>query len=160
MIWAEARDGAIGRNGEMPWHLPEDLAHFKEVTLGKPVIMGRRTWESLPERFRPLPGRQNIVVTRNSDYAAAGATVVASLEDAIGAVEEPLPDIVWVLGGGEIYRAAMTRAEVLEVTRIDAVVSDADTRAPEIGPDWNLADQGTPQVASDGTGFRFERWSR
>ncbi|WP_425280681.1 dihydrofolate reductase [Leucobacter insecticola] len=79
MIWAQSRNGAIGRDGDMSWHLPEDLAHFKRVTLGAPVIMGRRTWESLPERFRPLPGRANIVVSRDPAYRADGATVVSSL---------------------------------------------------------------------------------
>lgn len=83
MIWAQTLNGAIGRDGDMPWHLPEDLAHFKATTLGKPVIMGRRTWESLPVKFRPLPGRANIVVTRNPSYAAEGALVVPSLEAAL-----------------------------------------------------------------------------
>lgn len=79
LVWAEAHGGAIGRGGVMPWHLPEDLAHFKRVTWGAPVIMGRRTWESLPERFRPLPARENIVVSRNAGYEATGAVVLGSL---------------------------------------------------------------------------------
>lgn len=98
MIWAEARGGAIGRDGEMPWHLPEDLAHFKQSTLGEPVIMGRRTWESLPERFRPLPGRENLVVTRDASYSAPGAAVRSSLPAAIQAAERPAPRLLgsWV----------------------------------------------------------------
>lgn len=169
MVWAEARGanggGAIGRSGEMPWHLPEDLAHFKTVTLGDPVIMGRRTWESLPERFRPLPGRENLVVTRDDGYEAAGATVVGSLEGAVRAAraaagEDREASTAWVMGGGELYRAAMPLADELVVTRIDLDVQDADTFAPEIGPEWRLADPGTPLVSRTGLGYRFERWVR
>lgn len=175
MIWAEARGtggrGAIGRAGEMPWHLPEDLARFRTVTFGAPVIMGRRTWESLPEHFRPLPGRANFVVTRDPSYAAEGASVVRSLEAAVaeaagGGIGTAFSDgdrrasTAWVMGGGELYRAAMPRADELIVTRIDLDVPDADTFAPEIGSEWRLADPGTPLVAKTGLGYRFERWLR
>lgn len=156
MIWAEARGGVIGRRGEMPWHLPEDLAHFRRATTGSPVIMGRRTWESLPERFRPLPGRENVVVSRDSEFVASGATVVQSLNAALDAVSGR----VWIMGGGQLYRAAMSYADELLVTRIELDVSDADTFAPEIGPDWRLADPGEPLVSADGLGYRFERWVR
>ncbi|KUF08184.1 dihydrofolate reductase [Leucobacter sp. G161] len=157
MIWAEARGGAIGRNGDMPWHLPEDLAHFKRSTLGAPVIMGRRTWESLPERFRPLPGRANVVVTRDPEYAAAGATTALSLDAAL----ETLDGVdAWIMGGGELYRTAMPYASDLLVTRIDMDVADADTFAPEIGPEWVLVDPGEPLVAASGLGYRFERYHR
>ncbi len=181
MIWAQASDGAIGRDGQMPWHLPEDLAHFKRTTLGAPVLMGRRTWESLPERFRPLPGRENLVITRDAAYDAPGATVHASLDAAVRSVgQSPVsarsvagsgsgpatgptsessaaPD-AWIMGGGELYRAAMPLAAELVVTRIDLEVPDADTFAPEIGPEWRLADPGAPLVAASGLGYRFERW--
>lgn len=157
MIWAEARGGAIGREGQMPWHLPEDLAHFKRSTLGDPVVMGRRTWESLPERFRPLPGRENIVVTRDAGYEAAGATIASSLDEALAGLGEQR---AWIMGGGELYRAAMPRATELLVTRIDLDVADADTFAPEIGPEWELRDGGEPLVAANGIGYRFERYSR
>ncbi len=157
MIWAEARGGAIGREGQMPWHLPEDLAHFKRSTLGDPVVMGRRTWESLPERFRPLPGRENIVVTRDAGYEAAGATIASSLDEALAGLGEQR---AWIMGGGELYRAAMPRATELLVTRIDLDVADADTFAPEIGPEWELRDGGEPLVTANGIGYRFERYSR
>lgn len=158
MIWAEARGGAIGRDGVMPWHLPEDLAHFKRVTLGAPVIMGRRTWESLPERFRPLPGRANIVVTRDPDYVAEGATVVASLA---AAVECAAAD-AWIMGGGQLYREALPLADELVVTRIELDVPDADTFAPEFraDPDWCLQDPGAVLTAASGVEYRFERWGR
>lgn len=160
MIWAQARNGAIGRGGEMPWHLPEDLAHFKRATLGAPVIMGRRTWESLPERFRPLPGRENIVVTRDAAYVAEGATVRSSLDEAIDAAGREGAEIAWVMGGGEFYRAAMPVADELVVTRIELDADDADTFAPEIGPEWQLVDAGEPLVSKTGLGYRFERWLR
>ena len=260
LIWAQARGGVIGAGGTMPWHLPEDLAHFRAATMGAPVIMGRRTWESFPDRFRPLPGRRNIVVTRDPEWVDAGAEAVGSLDEALalypapapprraapesaprgtratpesalratgasalratgaesesalratgaasesalratgaasesalratgaasesalratGAASEsalratpesalratlsasapadvartamngreheddalPSPD-AWVIGGGELYRAAIDRADVLEVTEIDLDV-DGDTMAPEIGASsWRLA---------------------
>lgn len=160
MIWAEARGGAIGRNGDMPWHLPEDLAHFKQVTLGAPVLMGRRTWESLPERFRPLPGRENIVVTRDADYVALGAAVRSSLEEALHLADNTEAEIVWIMGGGEMYRAALPFADELVVTKIALDVPDADTFAPVIGAEWQLVDPGLPAVSGTGLGYRFERWGR
>ena len=174
MIWAEARGGAIGRDGDMPWHLPEDLAHFKRETLGAPVVMGRRTWESLPERFRPLPGRVNAVVSRDPAFAAPGALVAASLDEALAAVGSGsgsgsgtgsgsgsgAPERAWIMGGGQLYRAAMPLADELVVTRIELDVPDADTFAPEIGPEWELADPGAPAVSAQGLGYRFERWRR
>lgn len=159
-IWAEANEGAIGRGGTMPWHLPEDLAHFRQVTLGAPVIMGRRTWESLPERFRPLPGRENIVVTRDASYEARGASVRSSLEHAIQAAAAGGADAAWIMGGGELYRSAMPFADELVVTRIELDVPDADTFAPEIGGEWRLADPGDSRVSATGLGYRFERWIR
>lgn len=103
MIWAQARGGVIGRDNDLPWHLPEDLAHFKKTTSGCPVIMGRRQWESLPERFRPLPNRRNIVLTRQAGYEAPGAEVVSDLPAALELVSGV---DAWICGGGEIYRQA------------------------------------------------------
>lgn len=160
MIWAQARDGAIGRGGEMPWHLPEDLAHFKATTLGAPVIMGRRTWESLPERFRPLPGRENFVVSRAGAYEAPGATVMRSLEEVVTYLDASGAPDAWILGGGELYRAALPLADELVVTRIELDVPDADTFAPEIDTAWRLADPGMPFESGTGLHYRFERWVR
>lgn len=128
LVWAEAAGGVIGADGGMPWHVPEDLAHFKEVTLGAPVIMGRRTWESFPERFRPLPGRRNIVITRSGGWDADGAERAGSLDDALALAGDA--DVVWVIGGGGIFREAIGRADVLEVTELDLQV-DGDTYAPD-----------------------------
>jgi dihydrofolate reductase len=133
LIYARARNGVIGRDGVMPWHLPEDLAHFKAKTAGCPVIMGRRTWDSVPPRFRPLPGRRNIVVTRQADWQAAGAERADSLEQAIAlCAGEPQ---AWVTGGAGLFREALPLADIAEVTWIDADF-EGDTYAPELGPEW------------------------
>ncbi len=160
LIWAQASDGAIGRDGTMPWHLPEDLAHFKEVTLGSPVVMGRRTWESLPEKFRPLPGRQNIVITRTLGFHAEGALVVSSIESAITHAEQldGEPDIIWIMGGGQLYREAMGVATELVVTQIELEVPDADTFAPVIGGGWMLESRSDRHESSTGLGYTFERY--
>ena len=130
LVWAEAHGGVIGAGGTMPWHVPEDLAHFKEVTDAAPVVMGRRTWESLPERFRPLPGRRNIVVTRSADWSAPGAERAASLDEALATAADAAPDRVWVIGGGELFRESIELADRLEVTELDLDV-EGDTFAPD-----------------------------
>jgi dihydrofolate reductase len=113
--------------------LPEDLAHFKRLTLGCPVIMGRKTWDSLPPRFRPLPGRLNIVVTRQPGWKADGATGTACLARAIElAAGQPL---AWVIGGAELFGQALPLADVAEVTEIDADF-EGDAFAPQLGPEW------------------------
>ena len=106
----------IGKDNTIPWHLPEDLARFKQLTQGHPVIMGRKTWDSLPPRFRPLPGRKNVVITRQTDWSADGAFAASSLDDAIALCSEA-PQ-VWVLGGAQIYAQAEVIADRIEVTEI------------------------------------------
>ena len=104
LILAKARNGVIGDRGQLPWHLPEDLAHFKRTTLGCPVLMGRKTWESIPAKFRPLPGRANLVITRQADWQAEGALVVHSLEEGLSLALAHCPEgkDLWVMGGAEI----------------------------------------------------------
>lgn len=133
LVWAEAHERVIGKDGGMPWSVPEDLAHFREVTTGHPVIMGRRTWESFPPRFRPLPGRRNIVVTRSSDWAAEGAERAGSLDDALELAGD-VPE-VWVIGGARLFAEAIARADILEVTELDLAVV-GDTFAPDRS-DWH-----------------------
>jgi dihydrofolate reductase len=117
LILARAHNGVIGKNNALPWHLPEDMAYFKKTTLGKPVIMGRKTWESLPPKFRPLPGRRNIVVTRNANWYDAGAARAMSLQAALGMVEfEPE---VFVIGGAQLYAEAMLIAQRIYLTQIE-----------------------------------------
>ncbi|WP_454116520.1 dihydrofolate reductase [Microbacterium aurum] len=135
LIWAEARGGVIGKDGGMPWHVPEDLAHFKERTTGHPVIMGRRTWESFPERFRPLPDRRNIVVTTDAEWAADGAERASSLDEALALVGDARE--VWAIGGGRLFTEAIERADLLEVTELDLEV-EGDTFAPDRSG-WDVA---------------------
>ncbi|QAY60790.1 dihydrofolate reductase [Microbacterium protaetiae] len=159
MIWAQARGGVIGAGGGMPWHVPEDMAHFRDVTMGCPVVMGRRTWESFPARFRPLPGRRNIVVTRNDDWHAAGAQRAASVDAALALVaQEPW---TWIIGGGQVYREALARADRLEVTELDLDV-DGDTTAPDI-TGWAVAASDPAQgwhSSRSGVRYRFVRYER
>lgn len=149
MIWAWARGGVIGADGSMPWRLPEDLAHFKAMTTGSPVIMGRVTWDSLPARNRPLPGRRNIVVTRDGSWRAEGAEVAQSPSAALELVgDEP----AWVMGGAQIYAALLPSADRLEVTEIDADF-DGDTHLPALGPEWSPTPG--PWLHSERGGLRY-----
>lgn len=131
LIAAIGENGVIGVEGRLPWRLPADLQHFKALTLGKPVLMGRRTWDSLG---RPLPGRRNLVVTRQVGYAAAGAEVFASVQDALAACAAVAE--VMVIGGGEIYRQLLPQADVLELTEVQATVA-GDAFFPPFDPaEW------------------------
>ncbi|OGB81549.1 MAG: dihydrofolate reductase, partial [Burkholderiales bacterium RIFOXYC12_FULL_60_6] len=130
LIFARARNGVIGSNNTLPWHLPEDMAHFKRSTLGCPVIMGRKTWDSLPTKFRPLPGRLNVVVTRQDNWQAEGAVVANSLEAACAAC--PAESTAWVIGGAELYAQALALADTAVVTEIDADY-EGDAFAPRFG---------------------------
>ena len=124
LVAAMARNRAIGLNGAMPWHLPRELRHFKETTMGRPIVMGRKTWESIG---RVLPGRQNIVVTRNPEFRAEGCDVVRSLADAVATASG---DEVMIIGGGELYAAALPHADRLVLTLVDCE-PEADTWFPE-----------------------------
>ena len=127
LIAAVAANGAIGRDNDLLWHDSRDQKHFRATTLGCPVIMGRRTWDSLPERFRPLPGRRNIVITRNTTWQAPGAEVAHSLDEALALVAEAPK--AFVMGGGELYTLALPLADELELTEVDATF-EADTFFP------------------------------
>jgi dihydrofolate reductase len=133
LLWAQAANRVIGDRGTLPWHLPEDLSRFRSLTMGSTVVMGRATWESLPERVRPLPGRRNVVLSRQSGWRAAGAIAAGSLEDAVEGASEP----VWVIGGASVYRSALPHADRIEVTEIDGSFS-GDAYAPGIGPEWRV----------------------
>jgi len=131
LIAAVARNGAIGRDNQLLWHLPEDLRHFRATTTGHAVIMGRKTWDSLPERFRPLPGRHNIVVTRQPNWQAEGATTTHSLEAALAAAGAV--DRVFVIGGAALYAATLAQADELYLTELDADF-DGDVHFPTWQP--------------------------
>ena len=156
MIYARARNGVIGDKGQLPWHLPEDLAHFKATTQGCPVIMGRKTWDSLPPRFRPLPGRRNIVVTRQSAWQAEGAERAGSLQQAL-ALCEGAP-VAWVIGGAELYAQAAPLAQVAEVTLINADYP-GDAFAPLLGPGWTESAR-SAHTSATGLGYEFIRYQQ
>ena len=156
MIYAKAANGVIGLNNAMPWHLPEDLAHFKELTFGSPVIMGRKTWDSLPPKFRPLPGRLNIVITRQADWQAEGAIAAPSLQQALARCSDG--EEVWIIGGAQIYALAEPMARRIEVTEIDKAFA-GDAYAPMLGADWKECAR-TSHVAANGLAYSFVTHSR
>ncbi len=158
LIYARAANGAIGKDGAMPWHLPEDMAHFKALTQGCPVIMGRKTWDSLPPRFRPLPGRSNIVVTRQADWNESGAQRASSLRDALQIAEQSNAPTVWVIGGAQIYAQALPLAQRVEVTEI-AQDFDGDAHAPELGTEW-VETAREAHTSANGLRFAFVRYER
>ncbi|CAN5732197.1 dihydrofolate reductase [soil metagenome] len=155
LIWAQSTSGIIGRDNGIPWRLPEDQARFKELTLGHTVVMGRLTWESLPKKVRPLPQRKNVVVTRQADYMAEGATVVTTFEDALSDAD------TWVIGGAQIYMQALpaaTRCEVTEV-EIDVRREDGDIVAPMLDESW-LGTAGDWLTSDSGLRYRFHTFLR
>lgn len=156
MVAAVARDAAIGRDNALLWHLPEDLARFKALTLGKPVVMGRKTWESLPARFRPLPGRRNLVISRSTG-TLTGAEVFASLDAALGACTEPE---VCVIGGSEIYALALPRAHQLALTEVDASFPDADRHFPAWPRDAFIEARREARTSAAGLNFDFVDYLR
>jgi dihydrofolate reductase len=156
LILARAANGVIGKDNALPWHLPEDMAHFKRTTLGNPVIMGRKTWDSLPPKFRPLPGRTNIVVTRNPTWQADGASRAASLSEALALC--PSGSNAWVIGGAQIYAAAAPLASSAVVTEIDQAF-EGDALAPELGPAWRETKR-EHHTAANGLRFAFVTYTR
>ena len=170
MVWAQSLDGVIGLDGDMPWHVPEDLKHFKEVTMGEVLVMGRRTWASFPDSFRPLPGRTSIIVSKTlsedpsdeelqHDNVHVVTDLVAGLELAGELKTGPM---IWVIGGGSLYDQALEVTTVVERSLFNIHV-DGDTYAPKLDASWKL----TTQDPSDGwhtskssVQYRFERWER
>ena len=134
LIAAVARNGAIGRDNELLFREPADQRHFRDTTLGSPVIMGRKTWDSLPARFRPLPGRRNLVLSRDAAFKAEGAEVVASLDEALARVDASQAPRVFVIGGAQLYALALPRAEELVLTEVDA-----DLPGDVFFPPWDRA---------------------
>jgi len=157
LIFARAANGVIGKDNAMPWHLPEDMAHFRALTQGHPVIMGRRTWDSLPARFRPLPGRTNIVVTRQQDWNEKGAQPASSLGQALQFCEHNAE--VWVIGGAQIYAQALPLADRVEVTEIHRDF-EGDAHAPALGPEWRETAREAHVAAGSGLPFSFVRYER
>ena len=156
LIYARARNNVIGLQGDLPWHLPEDLAHFKRTTLGQPVVMGRVTWESIPEKFRPLPGRSNVVVSRQSNYSATGATVVDSLQAALALFA---PDqVVWLIGGAQLYAQGLPLASQVVVTEIDADF-EGDAHAPLLSSEWHEQSR-SMHTSAQGLNYSVVTWEK
>lgn len=153
MIWAEANDRVIGAGGRIPWRLPEEQAMFRDRTMGSTVVMGRGTWDSLPAKVRPLPGRRNVVLTRDRAWHSAGADVVHEV-GAVGTDGE-----VWIIGGEAVYAAFLPVATHILRTRIDLDVA-GDTRAPTLGPEWVAYIDSGWQQSPDGLRYRVEELSR
>jgi len=152
IVAAVARNRVIGKDNRLLWNIPEDMAHFKALTAGHTVIMGRKTWESLPPRFRPLPGRRNIVITRQADYAAPGAELADSLENALKLASTAT--IAFIIGGEQIYTQAMAVADRLEITEVDQE-HEGDAWFPEIAAvDWEKT------AKTEGAGFAFLSYRR
>lgn len=157
LIYARAANGVIGRDNKIPWHLPEDLAHFRQLTAGAPVIMGRRTWDSLPPRFRPLPGRRNLVLTRQETWNEVGAYRFNSLRNALSFCENDA--YVWIIGGAQIYAEALPLASRIEVTEI-AQTFDGDAWAPALlAEEWKETDR-EAHTSATGLQFSFVRYQR
>ncbi|WP_394939616.1 dihydrofolate reductase [Psychromicrobium sp. YIM B11713] len=167
LIWAQTPSGVIGSAGTMPWHVPEDMAHFREVTSGHPVIMGRRTWLSFPAKYRPLPDRTNIVLTSDPAWSrtseASGAIAVATLEEALRAASSAAgSEEIWIVGGGQVYAQALPLADLAVITIIDLAV-EGDTYAPELGPEWVLGRTEPLEgwsTSRSGADYRFTWWTR
>ncbi|MDE7442868.1 MAG: dihydrofolate reductase [Muribaculaceae bacterium] len=151
IIVAITRNGAIGRSGDLLFHISEDLKRFKELTMGHPIIMGRKTFESFPRG--PLPGRKNIVITRQSDYDRSGIATASSFEQALQLTDGATP---FIIGGGEIYSMALPLANRIYMTEIDARIDDADTFFPAIDPlEWEISEVPTEWAIDPKSGIRY-----
>ena len=158
LIMAKAKNGVIGYHGSMPWHLPEDLARFRELTNGHPVIMGRKTWDSLPARFRPLPHRRNIVLTRQVHWGKEyGNSLVIKANSVESAMSPQITGAgvkdIWVIGGGQVYALYLPYASRIEITEIQENFK-GDTLAPVLGPEWQESKR-TRNTSSAGIQFDF-----
>lgn len=170
MVWAQSVDRVIGLDGDMPWHVPEDLQHFKSITMGAVLIMGRRTWSSFPDSVRPLPGRTSVVVSQSfsenpndPQLQHDSVHVAADLDSALElAAQLKSGRMIWVVGGGTLYDQTIDTATVVERSVFNLQVA-GDTYAPELDDSWTL----TAQDPADGwhtskssVQYRFERWER
>lgn len=156
VIWAQARNRAIGQNNQLPWHLPEDLQYFKLTTRGCPVVMGRLTYESLP--VKPLPGRRNIVISGTEGYAPRGAEKVASLEDALALLQQ-VPRI-FVIGGERVFNQALAQADRVYLTEVDMDVPGADRFAPELPTHFECRTASPWKCSEQALSYRHTVWFR
>jgi dihydrofolate reductase len=159
LVVAVSKNGVIGRAGGLPWHISSDLKLFKAITLGKPIIMGRKTWESLPRK--PLPGRVNIVITRQTGFEAAGALIALDVSAALALAKRALPEEIAVIGGGEIYQMFLPLADRVYLTEVDLDV-DGDTYFPHMDTSvWaETRTEVHPQGPNDNAGFVLRVFDR
>ena len=159
LVVAASRNGVIGRDGGLPWHISSDLKLFKQITMGKPLIMGRKTWDSLPRK--PLPGRRNIVISRNIDIPIQGAEVARNREEALALATVDRPAEIAVIGGGEIYRLFWPLADQIYLTEVDLEV-EGDTLFPKLDPaEWELLEaEPHERGAHDSASFVLKRFKR
>lgn len=155
LIAAAGENNALGKDNDLPWHLPDDFKHFKQLTTGHYIIMGRKTFESFP---RPLPNRTHVIITRQTDYAHEGCITASSLEDALNKV--PTGEDAFIIGGGEIFKQSMDVADCIELTRVHTS-PDADAFFPEIDNHWKLvSEQYHPKDEKHQFDFTFQTWER
>lgn len=163
LIVAMDRDRGIGKNNDLMWHLPDDMNFFKQTTQGQIVLMGRKNFESIPERFRPLPGRENLVLSRNTAYPAPGCRVVSTIDEALNLFGKDEERTFFVIGGGEVYRLALEKGVVKEmyITHVDSSY-DADTFFPEIDQQaWNVSELvNHPADERHASGFTIKHYER
>lgn len=159
MIWAQSINRAIGKDNEIPWRIKEDFQYFKTMTDGCTVIMGKNTWISLPEKSRPLPGRRNIVLSRNPDsFDHEGAEVFSDLDSALKVLSDE--KVVWIIGGAGVYASAMPLASEIHVTNVRMDVPDADAFAPRVPRSFKLSARGRPQKSSNGIRYWIRVYRR
>ncbi len=157
IIVAASKNLVIGKDNDLPWHIPNDLKYFKKVTAGCTVIMGRKCWESIPEKFRPLPNRRNIVLTRNKDYVAEGAEVVHGLHKALEISSDE--DEVFIIGGSQIYKDSFEHADKVYITQIDKII-EGDVKLEGFNRlDW-VMDEATEWMTQNSFIYRFETYSK
>lgn len=155
LIVAIGKDGAIGKEGNLIWRIPEDLKRFKSLTMGHTVVMGRKTWESLPKR--PLPGRRNILLTRKNDYSAEGAEIVNTPEEALNAIRG---EEAFVIGGAEVYKVFMPYVTELNLTLVEDDCQDADAFLRIAPEDWSLEEETEPYATEEGINYKYVTYKR
>lgn len=152
LVLAMASNGVIGANGALPWRIPEDMRRFKALTMGKPCIMGRKTWDSLPKK--PLPGRTNIVITRDANFAADGAVVVHTLDEALARAEAERPDEIMIIGGADIYKAVLPRATRIHLTEVEGAFEGDARMEPFDARQWHEVTRENGRT-QDGLGYNY-----
>lgn len=155
IIVATAKNRAIGKDNDLLWHLPDDMAFFKEITKGHCIITGRKNYESIPPKYRPLPNRTNILVTRNKDYHESGVIICHSLQEAINVGKKHENDELFIIGGGQIYAEALNLCDKIYLTEVNASFEDADVYFPLIDDSWTEISR-TPHPADERHKYSFD----